>query len=181
MAFRRMRKRFFGRRAGPSGYHWVGTYDADVSIAAGVLTERIVLASGDFSENTAVSRQGVTVCRCVGFILCRQTTPPTVGVMQANFGLAMVDEDETPTAGAAFDPTVSVQLTDERWLWQSALVWQFATAVGAVAHRIVHFDVKQRVRLRDSGISMIVKNKASSVDNFNFDISCRVLLKGDIT
>lgn len=177
-----MRRRF-GRRPGrgrdPRPIHWAGT-TGTTNVAGNSITEEPLIVRLDYSSlgtTARVSPSGVTCKRLVGNVaMC--TNGLSVGTVTAFMGIAHIDEDETVTLGGNFDPSLNAQLTQERWLWNRVALWQVMTAVGENKGMSFDIDIKQKVRLRDSGISLIIMTGVAS-PGISLRYSFRCLLVGD--
>jgi len=179
-----LRNRFtrgmFRFRRGPrKPLHWTGT-TSTVLVAANTLTEQPLLVTGDYSDSTQMSPRGVTMVRCVGNIC--MAPDATSGLYHAQFGIAHVDEDDTPLSGGLLDPSQATQLVAERWLWLKTIVIRVhGTGAGSGEGNFhnFEFDIRQRCRLDDSGISLIVKNPTASAGSWQISYMARTLVSGD--
>jgi len=177
-----MRRRFARRsftKKGPSLKHWTAATGSNV-LGAGLLAENTFLVKLDYASAAAptLSPSGVTMLRCVGNVVINPSV--NTGRFIVAMGIVHIDDDEVPAAGGAFDPSLIAQLATERWLWLkvwSAKVFVTTDNMGPSNH--FDFDIKQKVRLRDSGISLIVMNLAGSPGNVEYAFMSRTLIIGD--
>lgn len=175
MAFRR---RVVARRP-RAPVHWTGTTEPGNSLVAGTLDEFPIVVSTDYSSNANVSPSGVTCIRVVGDWGIRQGQPSTVGTYVVDYGIAHIDDDEVAAAGGDFDPSIFTQLNRQRWLWVGHYCWSVMSAVGQLVLPQFHFDIKQKVRLRDSGISLFIKTALTNPGSCTGSMIGRALLRGD--
>jgi len=162
-------------------YHWVrSTISSPQSLGVGLLSEDPILVRNDYRGNVGTSPSGVTAVRMVGSLRIGTTTP-SAGAYFGHWGVAHVEEDEVPTAGASYDPSLNVQLTDERWLKTGVFMMRASgAALDYFQYSVeLNFDIKQRVKLRDSGISIIIKSGAGVPGAIQYLYSCSVLIVGD--
>jgi len=176
-----MARRMFNRRAprgAPRPRHWTAA-TASGGIGVGAISEEVLLSRNDYNSTGGadVSPSGVTMARCVGeFVI---VPGASAGIYVVNFGICHIEDDETVVAGGAYDPSNNTQLITERWLWLGTCRWRCDTAVGYPEPQRWPFDIKQKVRLRDSGLSLVIINSAGSAATITMAYVSRTLLIGD--
>jgi len=159
--------------------HWTGT-TSSLTLGANTLSEQPLLVTDDYSDSIEMSPSGITHVRTVGNVCIAPDA--TSGLYFITLGIAHVDEDDTPTSGGLQDPSQATQLVAERWLWLK--VWTIrvhGTGAGSGEGNFHNFDIdiRQKVKLRDSGISLIVKNAVTSAGAVTIAYMSRTLVSGD--
>lgn len=192
--FNRRFRRPFNRMRKPTKWSAVAVQGA--AVATATLQELPIVVAGDYAPNTALSPSGCTLVRCVGTALIYPTANATTDAFNADAGrwiitagIAHIDTDEG--TGSGFSPGSQSNLIDERWLAyysNGSMTVATSGAGGGTEHVPMwkwDFDIKQKVRLRDSGISMlwIWQNLSGGLGTLQFQCSltCRSLLRGEFT
>lgn len=179
MAFRRRRRQF--RMPGPKpNTHWICSENEGLTVAIATLVEEAVLVTADYASNSAASPTGVTLLAQYLTMTYFTAMPAAVGSYRAYTGLVLIDSDETAAGGGDFDPTLPQNLIDERWMWLDVKSFSVSTGVGGWQNPSVNIKVKSKARLRDNGVSLIVRNLASPA-TLTFAYMYRALVQGDVS
>lgn len=193
--FRRRFSRFRGGRQKPRLMKWNATAVQGANVTYAILQEIPLVIAADYAPSTTMSPSGVTVVRTVGMALWYPTEADADAVASpyntegtrviATAGIAHVDTDEGIASG--FSPGSSQNLIDERWLWLDTSGFEVMEAVaGAGAGYQVKpmykftWDIRQRVKLRDSGLSLfwILQNLSGPGGiTYNISVTNRTLLQ----
>lgn len=177
----RPRFRARGRVAPRPGRHWVGVANA-TTVAPGNIDEQPLVVSTDFANNTDLSPGKVTLARIVGSFVIRPAAPVS-GQYRWTAGIVLIDDDETPVFGGEFDPTQTLSLTRDRWIWGPYVqVVNYGSTAPTVANDIympVVLNVKQKVVLKDQGISLVWTCETNSPSSMVILTRTRCLLLGD--
>lgn len=178
-----------GRRftRGGRNFQWCSVFFGPETIAPDELDEIPLLVVPDYAGNTNVSPSGVTLHRTILNIAINCGSAQQSGGSWCFGGIGVVDADETVT----WDPT-GADLTDERWIWTgvtSHCMVTLGSPVQTTASQSGNLmaippwslDIRQKVRLRDTGLSLYLKSPISSVNNTNFFGTGRFLISGSTT
>jgi len=189
---RRMFNRRFRRPVARAKQHWAAVSAQSDPFISGIVEEVPMIVTADYASNTALSPNGVTHVRTVGEVLWYPTTlNDTTGSpwkIICTAGIAVVDTDEDTSSG--FSPGSQQALIDERWLWVDSVGYQQivfnATGIAMMPMMKMTFDIRTKVRLRDSGLSMFGVMQKLEGDNdpnptVNFSVRARTLLRGEMT
>lgn len=154
-----------------------------------VPAEASIVVAADYGSNTALSPSGVSCIRVVGTIQPIYTmgsafTAASTRIWSAAWGIAHIDSDEASTG---FDPHTAQNLIDERWLLTGMIGTSVRTeTVEGIVQLYappIPVDIRQRVRLRDSGISIFVSQTgvaSSAAAQISWECTFRALLQGDM-
>lgn len=179
MARRFMRRRPFIARPGKPNFHWVRDIVSIGVTNANVTATTVLLSPTDYRDNLAVSPTGITLVRTIVSLSINPAgNPAAAGSLRVSFGVSIADQD---VAAYSIDQP---SLTDERWLGFSQYNWRWQGAASANSVVDGHnwlLDTKQKVKLQDDSVRLLLFNDAGSATSVQGQVIYSLLLRGDIT
>jgi len=195
----RMRRRFgggnrFRKHRKPVKWNAVSVQGANNTEA--IIQELPIVVAGDYEAVSTLSPSGVSVVRCVGEVLIYPTNADASNALSPfiaqgyraifTVGIAHSDTDE---GVSGFSPGSASDLINERWLWRDSkgvMVPVSNVAAGSGVELVemlkFNFDIRQRVKLRDSGISLywiFALLTGTAGKTWNASLTARTLLQGE--
>lgn len=157
-------------------YHWTATITNAQATVPGGITEFPLLVASDYGSNTQLSSSGCTMVRCVGQMSLYSGSGAVAGIYRWFAGVVTIDDDEP-----AFDISSLTNLVREPILATNLGGWTIegATPVYNMIHEVWRWDITRKVRLKDNGISLMLKNSSASPGNITINMISRTLVKGD--
>lgn len=178
---RRFRRPFARRPRRPT--KWAASQDIITNQAGGTLVELVLLTEGDYSENTNLSPSGVTMVRMVGGLHLHRNTVAASTTFSVRAAIIAGDSDENGAFGGNFDPDVVATLIDERVLWIDEKEDQLVLAAPTnawVDGWNVKFDIRQKVKLHNTTVSMFLNIRTGST-SVSGNVWTRSLVMGAMT
>lgn len=171
---RRFSRRFAASARRPKHWHrewWQSALTSSTNNAVEVLS------NSDYQGNTALSPSGVTLVRSILDFTIVPDEQATAQMDLWTWMLYVNDQDAT-----ALNPTTSQNLIDERILACGTVGSKLPTTAlfgGQLMGYHVHVDTKQKVRLQDDRVLLIVRSEGDSSGQLIGTLS--LLLVGDTT
>lgn len=177
MAINRRFRRPFVRRP-RMRTKWTAQVDSAFVVNASSTRTTTIVSPADYGSNTNMSPSGVTLVRFIAKMFFHFNGSGAGLESLFTLGIMVRDVDDTVT----HQPDLVQDLIDERYLWTDVGMFQNANTANVTQLPGLHYeaDIRQKVKLRDMAVDVVITNSTSSTTGLRGHCVYRALLAGDL-